>query len=55
VWLLEVYKILSGLAAKEPLKDSQKYSIFLEGKLLLANKSQELTNELLAIKKNKEV
>jgi hypothetical protein len=54
VWPPEVYKILSRLAAKEPLKDSQEYSVFLEGKLLLANKSQESTDELLAVEKNKE-
>jgi hypothetical protein len=54
VWPPEVYRILSGLAAEEPLKDSQEYSVFLEGKLLLANKSQESTNELLAVEKSKE-
>jgi hypothetical protein len=39
VWPPDVYKILSGLGAEEPLKDSQKYHAFLKGKLLLANKS----------------
>jgi hypothetical protein len=39
VWPSDIYKILSGLGAEEPLKDSQEYHAFLKGKLLLANKS----------------
>ena len=38
IWLSIIYEILSGLGAKEPLKDSQEYNIFLKSKLLLANK-----------------
>jgi hypothetical protein len=38
VWPPDIYKILSGLGAEEPLKDSPKYDAFLKGKLLLANK-----------------
>ena len=38
VWPPDIYKILSGLGAEEPLKDSHRYHAFLKGKLLLANK-----------------
>jgi len=38
VWPPDIYKILSGLRAEEPLKDSSKYDVFLKDKLLLTNK-----------------
>jgi hypothetical protein len=54
VWPSEIYKILSGLGAEESLKDSQEYHAFLKSKLLLANKSKESTDVLLAVEKYKE-
>ncbi len=54
VWLSEIYKILSRLGAEELLKDLQEYHAFLKSKLLLANKSKESTDILLAVEKYKE-
>jgi hypothetical protein len=42
VWPRDIYKILSGLGDEEPLKDSQKYHVFLKGKHLVVNKSQRV-------------
>ena len=39
VWPPEIYSILSGLGAEEPLQGSHKYDEFLKGKFLLAKKS----------------